>query len=321
MARRSGFSVMTASRVMSGRGPVSAAAREAVLTAAAELGYVPNGVARGLRSSRTGVVALIISDIENPFYASMAKAAEQALAQRQLRLTISSSGEDTERELELLRAVHAMRADALLITPTTGNGPVLTQLAEGGMPIVQLDRVVPDLELRRVLLDNAGAARQAVTHLADHGHRRIALVSGPQSITTGAERVAGARRAAAERGLELEVFEAASYLHEGSRDAVAAALEWAPTGLVSGNGIVLEACLDVLVERSVRVPDALSLVGFDDLPWMRWTAAPITTVRQSVSSMTAAAVEMLFADPGDGGIERRFAGELVVRASVADHRE
>ncbi|GAA4191686.1 LacI family DNA-binding transcriptional regulator [Gryllotalpicola kribbensis] len=316
VARRSGVSVMTASRVLSGRGPASASARDAVTQAADELGYVPNAVARGLRNSRTGTVALVISDIQNSFYSAVAKAAEKGLGAHGLNLTIASSNEDAQRERDILQAIQAMRADALLITPTEHNGDHLQRLAQHGLPIVQLDRSVPGSDIRRVLLDNAGAAWRAVTHLTEHGHRRIALVGGPERITTGAERASGARNAARQAGAELLVAEAASYLHEGTRPAVEEAIDWGPTALIAGNNIVLETCMDVLLERGIDVPTALSLVAFDDLPWLRWTPAPITALRQPIAQMTTAAVSMLFTDPDSDGVERRFPAELVERASV-----
>ncbi|MDM4761721.1 LacI family DNA-binding transcriptional regulator [Galbitalea sp. SE-J8] len=324
VARLSGVSPMTASRVLSGA-RTSDAARDAVLSAARELGYVPNDVARGLRASRTGLVALVISDIENGFYGSIARSAERALHERGLRLTIASSDEDPERELELLTAVRGMRADALLITPTPDNGDELVRLRAAGIAVVQLDRTAADTDLDRVLLDNAAASRAAVEHLAAHGHRRIALISGPAGITTGAERARGALDAAARLpGVEVRVVESASYLHDGARSAVDSALDDAPTALVAGNNLVLEAVLDTLAARGIRAPDDLSIVSFDDLPWMRWTAAPISALRQPVARMAAAAVDLLMTttptdarSPAPPAVERRFEAELVERASVA----
>ncbi|MFG2276087.1 LacI family DNA-binding transcriptional regulator [Streptomyces chartreusis] len=323
VAARSGYSVMTTSRVLSGKGYASPKTREAVLAAARELGYVPNDVARSLRNSRTSSVALIISDIENSFYATIARSAEEALRPAGYRLFVASSDEDADRELEALRGAREMRAAGVLITPTPRNHQALQALSNDGVPLVQLDRIVEGLEAPAVVLDNAGAAQTAVEYLADHGHRRIAVVTGPHETTTGIERAQGALRAAEQLKFarDMTLVEAPSYLHEGSVDAVREALAWNPTAILAGNNIVLEACLAVFTESHVRVPDDVSLISFDDVPWMRWVTSPITAVRQPVQAMTEAAVHTLlgaFNETHTGPSSPvRFRADLVERESVA----
>ncbi|MEU3980594.1 LacI family DNA-binding transcriptional regulator [Streptomyces sp. NPDC026672] len=323
VAARAGYSVMTTSRVLSGKGYASAKTREAVLAAARELEYVPNDVARSLRKSRTSSVALIISDIENSFYATIARSAEEALRHAGYRLFVASSDEDAELELEALRGAREMRAAGVLITPTPRNHEALKGLSNDRIPIVQLDRIAEGLDCPAVLLDNAGAAQTAVEYLAERGHRRIAVVTGPHETTTGIERAQGALRAAEHLGLvsDMTVVEAPSYLHEESVDAVREALAWNPTAILAGNNIVLEACLSVFTETSVKVPDDVSLISFDDVPWMRWVPSPITAVRQPVQAMTAAAVDTLLGAL-NGTVTGpsspvRFSADLVERESVA----
>jgi LacI family transcriptional regulator len=322
---------MTASRVLTGRGKVSEAAREKVLRAADDLGYVPNEVARSLRSKRSHVVSLIVTDIENSFYSSIAKNAERAFTAAGYRLLISSSDESGEQERDLLQGVSQVRADALLIAPTPHNGDLLAKLAAGGLPVVQLDRAITGLDCPRILLDNARATSDAVEHLYERGHRAVAVISGPQDLTTGSERAAGARDAAARHpDLRLDVIEAPSYMHEESVDTVLRALTLHPTAVVAGNNIVLEACLDAFARGGVRVPDDVALVGFDDLPWMRWVQPALTTVRQPVEEMTRIGVALLLAAlgeavhaaaaepavPGPVAAEYRLPAELIVRAST-----
>lgn len=323
VAEAAGYSVMTASRALSGHGYVSPRASEAVLAAAATLGYVPNGVARSLRRSRTGVVSLIISDVENSFYASIAKTAESVLGDAGYRLFIGSSDEDADKERKLLDSVLELRAEALLITPTAGNRERLERLARNGLPIVQLDRVVEPELCSSVLLDNRRAAREAIDHLAGMGHERIAFISGPRELTTGEDRVKGAEEAVERLSSppELAIVEASSYLHSDAAAAVRRALDFEPTAVVAGNNVVAEACMDVFSERGIVFPTTVSLITFDDVPWMRWLPAPLTTLRQPIDQMTAAATKIALdaieADARPPVTQLRFSAELVSRDSVA----
>lgn len=322
VAARAGCSTMTASRALSGRGYVSDLTREAVLAAAAELEYIPNEVARSLRSNRSRTVALVISDIENGFYASIARAAERALVEEGYRLLVSNTDEDPRSELEVLRGLREMRAAGLLITPSPDNRAGLADLVANGTPVIQLDRAVEGLACPSVLLDNVAASRAAVDHLVAHGHRRIVVITGPHATTTGAERAEGAllggRRA--DQPPEVLIIPAPSYLHGDPIDSVHTALEGQPTAILAGNSVVLEACLEVFAERRIRVPDDISLVCFDDVPWMRWVNPPITALRQPIESMTTTAVELLLSCLAGEQVDvvpRRFAAQLIRRESVS----
>lgn len=327
VARHAGVSPMTASRVFAGNTSVGEQSRLSVLASADELGYIPNEVARSLRSNRSHVIALIVSDIENVFFATIAKTAEKALAQAGYRLMISSSDEDGDQERDLLLGVGQVRADALLITPTPHNRKLLERMQRSGLPVVQLDRAVSGLAGPSVLLDNAGAARLAVDHLHARGHREVALISGPQSLTTGSERAEGALAAAAEYSdMTVTVVEAASFMHEPSVDTVVTALSTAPTAVIAGNNIVLEACMDAFSRNGIAVPEDIALIGFDDLPWMAWVRPSITAVRQPLEEMTRLAVEQLLAclsspDGADTHVDQprpinRLAAQLIERDSV-----
>ncbi|GAB95624.1 LacI family transcriptional regulator [Kineosphaera limosa] len=345
VAERAGLSPMTASRVFSGRGTVSARSRERVLTAAAELGYVPNEAARSLRVARSNLVSLVVADIGNAFFAQFAKHAEKALTRAGYRVMIASSDEDQAVEADLLQGVAQMRADGLIIIPTPHNGGALEQMRRAGMAMVQVDRVAPGLDAPAILLDNEGATAEIVAHLCDHGYRRIVFISGPQSLTTGAERVAGALRAAADsvdspgsagRGdsagsaaLDLRVVEAESFLHEPAVAVVRRALTLHPDAIIAGNNVVLEACVDVLASDGIAIPDDVGLAGVDDLPWMAWVRPSLTAARQPVEEMARAAADVLLAQlsadagdtqarpPGDRGSVVRLPAELMCRDSTA----
>jgi LacI family transcriptional regulator len=323
VAALSGYSVMTASRVMTGRGYTSSRARTAILAAADQLNYVPNDVARSLRSNRTGVLALIISDIENSFYATIAKTAEAATASGGFRLFIGSSNEDPVNELRLIKLARELRAEALLITPTAHNAKALKKLATENMPVVQLDRRVDTESCSSVLLDNEGGARSAIEYLVERGHRRIALISGPRELTTGEERVNGALRAAANspHPVTLDVVEAASYLRADAIRSVTEALSRNPTAILAGNNVVAEACMEVFAEHGIKVPIDVSVLAFDDISWMRWMDPPLSCIRQPIEEMaldaTTVALNAIAAETMPAPEHHRFPTELVLRNSVA----
>lgn len=323
VANRAGVSPMTASRVFTGRGSVSNTSREGVLAAAADLGYVPNAVARSLKSSRSDLIALIVSDIGNAFFAQLAKHAERALSAAGYRVMIASSDEDATLEAGLLGGVAQMRVDGVMIVPTPHNRDVLDRLVDSGTPVVQLDRAVDGVRAPAVLLDNHGAARDAVRHLARRGYRRPVLISGPHSLTTGIERVHGAQEGAAEHPqLTLRIVEAQSFMHEQSVDVVRRALALAPDAVIAGNNIVLEACMDVFAREGISVPGDVALMSFDDFPWMGWVRPSITSVRQPIETMAESAVAALLrqldgaaADPAPLSTQR-FPATVVARDST-----
>lgn len=325
VAARAGLSPMTASRVFNGQGRVSEESRERVLAAADDLGYVPNAVARSLKSARSNIVALLVSDIGNAFFAEIAKHTERALSRAGYRVMIASSDEDPALERELIQGVSQMRADGMIVVPTPENREALVRSARSGTPIVQLDRAVDGLVAPAILLDNAPAAALAVHHLAGRGYRDVVMISGPQTLTTGRERAAGAIQAAQRHPeLRLEVIEAGSFMHEPSVDVVRRALEKRPDAIIAGNNIVLEACVDAFARDSISAADDVGLLGFDDMPWMSWVAPSITTVRQPLETMATTAVRTLLAQiSGPGSAEvLRLPGELIARDSTAHgHRE
>jgi DNA-binding LacI/PurR family transcriptional regulator len=191
------------------------------------------------------------------------------------------------------------------------------------MAIVQIDRLVPGFESDAVVADNEDASKRAIDYLIDCGHTRIGMLTGPTDVSTAEGRVRGYKRALSERGIPFraELVRAGSFLRD---NAVQEALklidaEERPTALFAANNILTEACVLALAERNVRVPSEMSLLGFDDTPWMGLVSPPITTVRQPIAEMATAAAAMLLQRLEDRDLPPRtmvFEGELVLRASV-----
>src|SRR3954468_2082562 len=196
VASRAGVSVKTVSRVVNNAPYVQQELIDRVLAAVAELGFRRNGIAHTLRSGRaTSTIGLVIEEIANPFYATIAAAAAEVARQHDTLLITASSEEDPDREQSLLLDLCSRRVDGLLVVPAGVDHDFLRPEVQMGLPVVFLDRPGGGLEADTVLLDNRGGARDGVRHLLEQGHRRIAVLFDSLRVYTMNERVEGAREA------------------------------------------------------------------------------------------------------------------------------
>src|SRR5262249_51456441 len=203
VARRAGVSASTVSHVVNNTRFVSDELRERVLAAMRELDYTPNAAARMLTLKRSHTIGLIVSDIRNPFFASVARGVEDVAQELGYTLVLCNSDENAERETACLNALETRAIDGVLLASAGVASEHLSRLVRAGFPIVLVDRDLPELGAPAILLDNDGAAYGAVKHLIAAGHRRIAMISGRASISTTTERVAGYRRALREAHIRL----------------------------------------------------------------------------------------------------------------------
>ena len=328
VAQRAGVSVATAARVLSGSGYASDAARRAVLTAAKEIGYVPNHIARSLRTRRTMLAGLLIGDVENSFYSVIAKNVESVAKDASYQVVLCNSNDDPETESQYLRLLDGMRVDGLIITPTGSNRRDLRRLIEKGTVIVQIDRMVKGLNADAVLLDNEAGAMAGVSHLIAAGHTRIGILTGPRDVLTGRERLEGYKRALREHRIPVreELIKAGSFLHDHAIEAATELLrsQPPPTAIFAANNVLAEGCYLALDRLGLNVPQDMSLVAFDDVPWMSIVRPQLTTVRQPVADMARGAAELLLRRLRDNARTAStsvFRSELVVRGSVAPGRK
>lgn len=303
VAARAGVGRGTASRVMNGGQHVSEAAREAVLRAVDELGYVPNRAARSLVTRLTDSVALVVSESEErlfgePFFAGIVRGASAALADsgRQLFLTVAQSR--TSRQV-LEHHLTRQHVDGVLLLSVHGDDPLATHLEERGLPTVLGGRPAGVEPVSYVEIDNETGAERAVEHLVATGRRRIATITGPADMAAGVGRLEGYRRALAAAGLRPDpVLEAQGDFSEWSGGpATEALLERCPDldAIFAASDPMAYAALRVLAARGVRVPDDVAVVGFDDAPSSRHTSPSLTTVHQPVDEMGREMVRLLVA--------------------------
>lgn len=267
VAREAGVSARTVSRVFNREPRISERTRKRVLEVVEALGFRPNLMARNMRvGSRDAAVGLVIPDLANPFFGTVASGVEEVIRTRGLNLVIASSDEDPDRERSVVTTLLERQVMALILVPSTGSDHrYLRSERRHGLPIVFLDRPPAGLASDAVLTDNFEGAVRAVAHLVRHGHRRIGFVGDvPTALYTRRERYRGYRQALDEAGVEVDPSLIDHGHHEG--DAAAATMrllaqERPPTALFAANNL---ACMGVLMALTRARRRDVALVGFDD---------------------------------------------------------
>ncbi len=325
VARRAGVSTMTVSRVINGSGYASPGARSRVEEAVAQLGYVPNAVARHLRSRRTKTLALVVSDITNPFFTTIARGVEDAAARSGYAVMFANTDESESEEMQYLRMLAQRQIDGVLLVPAGSSPEPYRLLQAQGIPVVVLDRRVSVRKLDEVRCDSESGAYELVRHLIALGHHRIGIVTGRRNISTSVDRVAGYERALTEAGIDVDprLIRYDSFSLAAGYERVRELLAISPlvTAIFAANNFIAFGALRALREGHIAVPREISLVTFDDLP-QDWHDDPFLTVlAQPAYEVGRQAAELLLQRLDGAGTTRRrvivLPGELVVRRSTA----
>ncbi len=327
VAKLAGVSTMTVSRVINGSGYTSPAAQARVNQAIAELGYMPNVLARQLRSSRTKTLGLVLTDIANPFFTTIARGVEDAARAQGYAVMFCNTDESVDLELEYVRVLIQRRVDGVLLVPAADSSTSLDLLRTHKLPVVVLDRRLRFGEADQVRADSEGGAYDAVRHLIDLGHREIAILVGPESVSTSADRVAGYRRAMIEAGLDpaSQQIRFGKYTeasgHEMTCHLLAAPTR--PTAIFAGNNFIAFGAMQALRESGLEIPDDMSIVVFDDLP-QGWIIPFLTVIAQPAYQIGKKAAELMLERlASDEPIEPRtfvLRSSLIVRRSSAPPR-
>jgi DNA-binding LacI/PurR family transcriptional regulator len=319
VAQQAGVSVSTVSRAFTAPELVSTDTRERVLQVANDVGYRPNRAARGLITGKTANIGLIVPDLGNPFFPALVKGAQARALQADHAVFLADTDEDPDLEVNLILAM-AKQVDGIV-------------LCSSRMSDRQLDGVLASTSLtfvnRRVggapivLIDSADGMRQAVEHLAALGHRRVAYLSGPRSSWSNRERRRGMRAAA--RAAAVEVVELGPFAprFEAGMQAADLVLAADVTAVLAYNDLIALGVLNRLADRGVAVPEELSVVGFDDIPFAAMCTPALTTVLTPKELTGRTAVELLldWLDKKSlghtGGTQRTLGTQLIVRSSTA----
>jgi DNA-binding LacI/PurR family transcriptional regulator len=323
VARRAGVSIATVSRVVNQLPNVRPALRRRVLRAIKELNYEPSRTAQRLRIKRSHVLGLIISDIQNPFFTSVVRGIEDAAYQAGYSLVLCNSDEDTAKEKLYIDVMRAEGVAGLIVAPTRQTNAHLRALLQHHIPVVAIDRVISSKHVDNVMVDNVEGARRAVTHLLDLGHRRIGMVS-MRFISTGRERQTGYQSALAASGLRVDRRLIALGAPK-PESGYACTLELLkrmprPTALFVAANMMMVGALAAIRESGLRIPQDISIVGFDDLPWAPLLDPPLTTVAQPTYELGKRAVELLLKRieaPDKPAEQVRLKTKLLIRGSTA----
>lgn len=326
VAERARVSVSTVSHVLNGTRKVSEGTRGDVLAAVEELSYRPNLLAKGLKTRRTYTIGLLISDIQNAFFTSVVRGVEDVALSRGYHLFLCNTDEDPGREEEYITELAKKRVDGLMVAPSARREDRDGRLRGGDVPFVFVDRDVEGIEADVVSVDNRAGMRLIAEHLVGLGHRRIAMISGPLDKASGYERHLGLRDSLADLEVELEdaLVRFGDFRTAGGREGAGEllGLPSPPTALVTANNQMTLGALLTIDEMGLRVPDDVSVVGFDDPEWASLTGPPLTTLAQPTYEMGVRAARMLLdrIEAGSGGGESRkvlLEPWLVVRKSTA----
>lgn len=297
VARESGVNISTVSRALNNGYGVSPQTRDLVLAAANRLKYRPNGVARGLVTGRSHSMALILSDIRNPFFAEVARGAADAARNGSCDLVLCNSDLDPVRQMEYVTSLLEKRVDGILMNSVSALSPdEQKQLAECGVPIVLLNRSAASKAFSTVSADNEAGGVLAAEHLLELGHRKIAHLTGPRQHGNLSDRTRGfvqALLAAPQPVAPIVLYGAFTF--EGGRELTTQLLEEHPdvTAIFAANDVMACGAVRAILDRGLGIPEDLSLIGFDNIQFSSIIHPPLTTIHQPKYEMGQAAVEIL----------------------------
>lgn len=323
VAKKAGVSTATVSRVITGGENVSQGLIEQVNQAIKELSYRPSRVARNLRVRKANTVGLVVSDIQNIFFTSIMRGIQDVLQDEGFVLLAANSDEDEKKEKIHLETLLAEDVAGIILAPTGSDASIYANLLDEGRAIVIIDRSPPNLKADSVLVENIAGARAAVEHLISLGHKRIGIISGRKNISTATMRLEGYRAALHKAGIpyDPDLVSVGDFRQESGYRAMGHFLKLAnpPTAVFSSNGVMTLGALQAIHERCLKIPDQISLVSFDDMPWSASLQPPLTVIAQPTYEIGCAAASLLLnrvKDPTRSIRKIVLEANLIVRGST-----
>lgn len=297
VAERAGVSVSTVSHVINNTRAVSDESRQRVTQAMEELGYKPNALARSLRRRKTNTLGMIVPDSANPFFAEVARAIEDASFAQNYSVILCNSEGDLEKQQAYTDVLIENRVAGILFVAAGVSTELVNDLGRRRVPLVVVDREVPGVAVDTVLTNHAQGGRLATQHLIDLGHRRIACISGNSDVSPSAERVTGYRETLEKNDLfyDERLVVKGDFQYESGYEATRHLLmmEKPPTAIFACNDLMAVGCISAARELGLRVPNDLSVVGFDDVRLASFTNPPLTTIVQPKVEIGTLATKML----------------------------
>jgi len=326
IAAAAGVSVMTVSKALRDKPDLAAATKARIQSLAAQMGYVPDVSAQGLRNQKSRLFGLVISTATNPINARIVLGLEERAHELGYDLLIGQTLNRPDREESVLRRLIARRADGIFLSPVyrmESTAPIYEELLRRKIPVVLLGNRAPFCEsFPAVETDDLGASAAATLHLIELGHRRIAFFAGARVSPPALERLDGYRRAHRDAGIPLDdklIFNAGATIEEGA----SAALQWmqeetGATAIQCAHDLVAIGAADTLLNQGFRIPGDVSVVGFGNVLTAEYFRVPLTTVRQPKLRLGTVAMDvMMKLLRGEPGVTQRLPAQLEIRASTA----
>jgi DNA-binding LacI/PurR family transcriptional regulator len=296
VSKHAGVSIATVSRTLAGGHRVAPETRDRVMQAVEDLNFEPNPSARRLAYMKTETIALVFPDISGPFYSTVIRGVEHEAGRRDHNVLIygTHGKEGSGRYLRTLSS----KVDGLIIMARSVDEDSLWSLEKQGVPFVLLGHSNGQLECSTIAVDNEAGAYNAAAHLLEHGHHRIGILTGPENSPDNKGRLQGYKRALLDAGISLQqnMVVSGNFEYEGGQSAIHKLLEGnsLPTAILAANDEMAIGAIDAAQRRSLRVPEDLAVIGFDDIQMTALTGPSLTTVRQPMQLLGEAAVTLLF---------------------------
>ena len=325
VARAAGVSHSTVSRALADNPLITHTTRQHIQRVAQKMGYAPDAIARGLVTRRTHAIGVIVTSIADPFVAEVVRGIEELAGNNHYRVFLGTSHNDPAREMNLVKAMREWRVDGVIIASSRVGSLYKPLLKEIGVPIVVINNEHAGSFIHSVAVDDVQAAETATRYLIEQGHRVIGHLQGPSDRISSQNRLAGYRHALAKAKIkfDLSLIVQGNGFPDGS-DVIMQLLthDPAPTAVFCYNDLTAIGALRVLKQRGVCVPNDISLVGFDDIPFASYVDPPLTTIQQPMFEMGQRAMEIalkLMNDPDAKVPNVIIQSTLVERESTIKH--
>lgn len=324
VARVAQVSISTVSRVINEPELVNQETRRRVQKAIDQLGYLPSRVAQRLRGEGgdAKLIGLVLPDIQNPFFADLARGVEDVAQRHGYLVFLGNSDEDAAKEKRYLDVMRAESVDGIIVPPCSETDEAVADLVRRQLPVVCVDRRLLRGKVDTVLVDNVRGAHEAMEHLIGLGHRRIGFIEGLPQLSTSRERLQGYRQALDEHGIPFDptLVRQGDSRHGSGRDLTRALLELPdrPSALLIGNNLMTLGALEMIHQKGLRIPEEVAILGYDDMPWALALNPPLTAVRQPGDEVGRRAMELLLQrirEPQRSASLVMMQPELVVRKS------
>ena len=320
VAAKAGVSQATVSRAFDPNGTVSSSTRERILNIAKQIGYKPNRIARSLSMQRTDIVGIVMGNMTRSLYYPSVLVEFTSRLQAMGKQVLLFNASETGSVDEVLPRILSYQVDALIIASTTPGREVIDQCTNMGTPVVMLNRILPDTQASTVCSDNEWGGRAVADFLLEAGHQRFGFMTGVDVTATNALRQKGFIDRLAERGVTDVQIEHGRYSYNSGYEAALRLLDRddPPDAVFCAADVMALGTMDAArFKLGIKIPDELSVVGYDDIPMAEWPTYDLTTIRQSATAMVEAAIELLTPLQGaEAGKVVLLPGELIKRGSA-----